>query len=197
MRVAAVAFVFVAQAAAAQTPAEIQQWFETGQYQQIVDAVPAAADPRTQHLVGLSYQKLERQADAERVSDTLAAGPDTDPWAHIGRAAALLLDETRTAQAEETARRAVDLDPGLSRGHYQLGLVPGRQRDYARAATAFDVVIDLGPRFAYAHYYAGLSAYQIKRTDTMAVDFENFLRLAPTAPERGQVESAMRTLRGH
>ena len=101
--------------------------------------------------------------------DALAAEPDTDPWAHIGQAAVLLLDERRTVHTEETARLAVDLDSGLSMGHYQLGLVHGWYRDYARAVIAFDMVINIEPRFAYTHYYAGLSAYQIKRTDKVAV----------------------------
>ena len=52
------------------------------------------------------------------------------------------------------------------------------------------------PRFAYAHYYAGLSHYRVGRTDKMAAAFEHFLTLAPKAPERPQVESIMRTLRG-
>ena len=43
---------------------------------------------------------------------------------------------------------------------------------------------------------AGLSYYQIDRTDRMAAAFETFLELAPEAPERGRVESVLRTLRG-
>ena len=49
---------------------------------------------------------------------------------------------------------------------------------------------------AYAHYYAGLSYYQAERIDLMAAFFESFLKLAPDAPERAQVESIMRTIRG-
>ena len=202
MRVAAFTFLFVsfvsfvAQAVAAQALAEIQQWFEAGQYQQIVDAVPEPEDPRTQYLAGLSYEKLDRAGDARRVFDSLMARPDSDPWAHIGSSAASLLDATMTAEAERAARRAIELDSGLSMAHYQLGLVHGRQKDYERAVTAFDAAINAEPRFAYAHYYAGLSYYQIDRTDKMASAFEYFLTLAPGAPERGQVASIMRTLRG-
>ncbi len=199
MRVEALTFLFVsfvAQAVAAQAPAEIQRWFEAGQYQQIVDAVPEPEDPRTQYLAGLSYEKLDRPGDARRVFDSLMARPDSDPWAHIGSSAASLLDATMTAEAERAARRAIELGSGLSMAHYQLGLVHGRQKDYERAVTAFDAAINAEPRFAYAHYYAGLSYYQIDRTDKMASAFEYFLTLAPGAPERGQVASIMRTLRG-
>ena len=40
---------------------------------------------------------------------------------------------------------------------------------------------------AYAHYMAGMSFYKAKRVDKMAVYFENFLKLAPEAPERPAV----------
>jgi hypothetical protein len=49
---------------------------------------------------------------------------------------------------------------------------------------------------AYAHYEAGMAYYKAKRVDRMAVYFENFLRLAPNAPERSAVQSIMRTVRG-
>jgi hypothetical protein len=49
---------------------------------------------------------------------------------------------------------------------------------------------------AYAHYEAGMAFYKIKRIDRMAVYFENFLRVAPDAPESAAVQSIMRTVRG-
>jgi hypothetical protein len=49
---------------------------------------------------------------------------------------------------------------------------------------------------AYAHYNAGMNFYKASRVDRMAVYFENFLKLAPNAPERPAVESIMRTVRG-
>ena len=49
---------------------------------------------------------------------------------------------------------------------------------------------------AYAHYEAGMAYYKAKRVDKMAVYFENFLKLAPAAPERPAVLSIMKTVRG-
>jgi len=49
---------------------------------------------------------------------------------------------------------------------------------------------------AYAHYEAGMAYYKAKRVDRMAVYFENFLKLAPNAPEKPAVQSIMRTVRG-
>ncbi len=49
-------------------------------------------------------------------------------------------------------------------------------------------------RNAYAHYYGGMMHYRANRVDRMAVHFEQFLKLAPEAPERPEVLSIMRTL---
>ena len=43
---------------------------------------------------------------------------------------------------------------------------------------------------------AAMAFYRVKRADLMAVHFERFLKLAPNAPERAEVESIMRTMRG-
>jgi len=41
-----------------------------------------------------------------------------------------------------------------------------------------------------------MAFYKIKRVDRMAVYFENFVKLAPNAPEKAAVQSIMRTVRG-
>ena len=68
--------------------------------------------------------------------------------------------------------------------------------DRPAAADAFAKATEANPQMAYAHYRAGMNFYEAKRVDRMAQYFENFLRLAPNAPERPAVESIMRTVRG-
>ena len=41
-----------------------------------------------------------------------------------------------------------------------------------------------------------MSFYKAKRVDKMAVYFENFLKLAPNAPENPAVQSITKTVRG-
>ena len=197
------AVMLLAQTALPPSSHQIQQWFEAGNDQQVVEASASASDPKAEYLTGLSYQRLNRLAEARQVFENLAARPETDAWAHIGHSAALLsqaaagsVPVSAAAEAEQAARRAIELAPGLSLGHYQLGRVQGQKKDFGQAVSAFEQVIALEPRFAYAHYFVGLSYYEINRTDKMAGAFEYFLKLAPDAPERGQVESIMRTLRG-
>jgi tetratricopeptide (TPR) repeat protein len=182
--------------------ADVQRWFESGRYDQVIESAADATDPRTVYLSGLSSVELDRVDEARRRFEQLRDRPGEDGWRHIGASAALLNDPvTREdavvgARAVEAARLAVMLDDANAYAHYQLGRALGRQRAYPLAAAAFDEAIAREPRFAYAHYYAGLSYYQAGRTDLMAVAFDAFLTLAPDAPERSRVESIMRTLRG-
>jgi Flp pilus assembly protein TadD len=68
--------------------------------------------------------------------------------------------------------------------------------DFNAAVQAFERAIEARPRFAYAHYQAGLAYDRIGRADLLAARFETFLRLAPEAPERAAVEGILRTIRG-
>jgi tetratricopeptide (TPR) repeat protein len=75
-------------------------------------------------------------------------------------------------------------------------LVLEARNERPAAAEAFVKATQASPSMAYAHYHAGMNFYEAKRIDQMAVYFENFLKLAPNAPERPAVESIMKTLRG-
>ena len=90
----------------------------------------------------------------------------------------------------------MEQDGNLAQAHYQLGLVESAQDKQAPAAEAFAKAAALDPQMAYAHYEAGMAYYKIKRVDRMAVYFENFLKLAPNAPEAPAVKSIMKTVRG-
>jgi tetratricopeptide (TPR) repeat protein len=80
--------------------------------------------------------------------------------------------------------------------HYQRGVVLMMRRDYGDAANAFAKAVQLDRTFAAAYYYAGLANNRVKRLALMANNFEMFIKLAPNAPERPEVESILRTIRG-
>lgn len=186
---------------------DVQSAFEAGAHEQVVAAATGSADPATVYLSGLSLLELNRVSEARERFERLAARLDDEAWHHVGVSALRLNPAPDGAagkdptgperdEAETAARAAAAVEDAPALAHYQLGLALGRQQDYAAAAAAFEDVIARDPAFAYAHYYAGLSYYQTDRTDRMAAAFETFLELAPKAPERGRVESVLRTLRG-
>jgi tetratricopeptide (TPR) repeat protein len=185
--------------AAAPAPQDVnlRTLFESGKHEQVVERVSGMEDPdpAALYLAALSHQKLSRPDEAKALYGRLAGRDNADAWHHIGTSGRLLL-ESNAKEAITAANKAVKADANLAYAHYQAGLAYGQAGDFAKAAAAFEKAGQLAPEFAYAHYHAGLSYYRAKRVDLMATHFEAFLKTAPEAPERPEVESIMRTVRG-
>jgi tetratricopeptide (TPR) repeat protein len=185
--------------AAGQNVADVRQLFDAGRYQEVLRAADVATDEadraaRLQYLAAQSYSKLN-DLDAARRTYARLADSGSNPWAPIGRSALLLIDKQFDA-ALASADQAVAAMPSLPEAHYQRGLAFMARNDYGNAVEAFTRATTLDPNFAAAYYYAGLANYRVKRVDLMANNFSLFVRLAPNAPERPEVESILRTVRG-
>lgn len=183
----------------AQDTRSAQQLFEAGLYDQSLQKIAearqqGAAGPGEAYLAGQVLLKLHRAEEATREFDTLARLGDPQ-WVLVGQSASALAAQNNQ-HALELATRAVEAAPASFHAQYQLGLAKAEFSDWAGCAEAFHRAAELNPGFAYAHYYAGLSYSRIRRADRTSEHFERFLKLAPSAPERGAVESLMRTLRG-
>ena len=177
-----------------QTP---QQLFESGKYQDAIEKIKSHADapPDQVYMRALAHRKLSQNDEAKKVLGTLAAKEEGSAWREIGTSGTALVDGNLDA-AGAAANKAVEIDGNLAEARYQLGLVELARNNQAQAAEAFAKAAELNPQMAYAHYEAGMAFYKIKRVDRMAVYFENFLKLAPNAPEKPAVQSIMRTVRG-
>lgn len=195
MKTLFVALMLVPGVALAQDSADVLRMFEAGQYQQVVDAAQSDASPEVLFTAAQSQLKLGATDQARDVFRQLSSRGDGDPWRFIGRSGEQLLDNDVDA-ALESARQAVDMNGDMAEARYQLGLVLAKKQDWRDAAGAFDRAAELNPSHAYAHYYGGLMHYRANRPDRMANHFEQFLRLAPDAPERPEVLQIMRTVRG-
>ena len=179
----------------AQDAGQVRRMFEAGQFQQVVESAGNESDPTVLYTVAQSHQKLGAVDQAREAYGRLAALPDDNPWHFIGQSAQQLLDDQADA-ALESAQQAVSMAGGLAEAHYQLGLVQAKRQDWGGAAAAFDRASQINPSLAYAHYNGGLMHYRAGRPDRMANHFEQFLKLAPDAPERPEVLQIMRTVRG-
>jgi protein O-GlcNAc transferase len=177
----------------AQNPGEIQRLYEAGRYQQVVDSTTPDSPPDVLFTRALSLQKLGAMDQAAQTFSQLAARPESDPWHFIGLSGRQLVEGNAEA-AVASARQAAAVAPDLAAAHFQLGLVLARLQQWPEAAAAFDAASDRQPGNAYAYYYGGMMHYRANRVDQMAVHFEQFLKLAPEAPERPEVLSIMRTL---
>ena len=172
-----------------------QQLFDAVRYAEVVQAIPAQAGDDLKYLAAQAHQRLNQPAEAKAVLQQMGGGDEANAWTFIGRAGAAQVDGD-LAGSEAAARRAVALNGGLAEAHYQLGQSLYAASNWAGAADAFAQAATINPGSAYAQYYAGQAFYRAKRVDRMAQHFEYFLKLAPSAPERPQVEAVMRTVRG-
>jgi tetratricopeptide (TPR) repeat protein len=185
----------MAPVAFAQNASQVQKLFEAGQYQRVVESAQPDGDPAVLYAAAQSHQKLGETDRAVETYGALAGRDEGDAGHYIGLSGQQLLGNDVNA-ALESARRAVEIAPDMAESHYQLGLVLAKREEWAPAATEFDKVTELNPSNAYAYYYGGLMHYRANRPDQMAIHFERFLKLAADAPERPEVMSIMRTVRG-
>lgn len=195
----AIALTFIAvQSAGAQTLSDLRKLYDAGRFQQVITAaadakVPDDQQPRITYLVAQSHHKLSHPDEERRTYEQLASRGESDPWRDVGRSALALLASDPGA-AVEAANEAVARVDSLAEAHFQRGLALNARQDMAGAAAAFDKATQLDPTWAYAHYYAGIAYSKAKRVDLTASHFDTFLKLAPQAPERGEVQAIMRTL---
>ncbi len=178
-------------AASAQSLPDVRAMFDAGNYQQAIDAASAIQDPRVIFLVAQSQQKLRHPDQAQHVYQQLAGRPDA--WGAIGKSA-VAIAASNAGGALQEADQAVAKGGSIAEAHFQRGLALSAQQNFGEAANAFQKATELDPNWANAHYNAGIAFSKAKRPDQTATHFQAFLKLAPQAPERGEVQSIMRTL---
>ena len=192
-RLTALAMLLMPAAVLAQDPGQIQRLFESGKYQQVVDSTTPDSPPDVLYTTAQSQQRLGANDQAVQTFGRLAERPEADPWRFIGLSGRQMVEGNLDA-AIASARQAVAMAPEIPQAHFQLGLALARQQAWPEAAAEFDAASERQPSNAYAHYYGGMMHYRANRIDRMAVHFDQFLKLAPEAPERPEVLSIMRTL---
>ena len=188
---------FAAAATALTRPAaaqdEAQKLFEAGKYQEVVERTASESTPEARYLKALAHRKLDQNDQAKDAFRQLAEAGDA--WKAVGESGIALVDGNLD-DAVNAGRTAVERNAELPQAQFQLGQALDAKGENALAAEAFAKAAERAPQMAYAHYQAGMSFYKAKRVDKMAVYFENFLKLAPNAPETPAVRSIMKTVRG-
>lgn len=177
---------------AAEQKPEVQRLFQSGSYEEAVEAA-RDADPASTYIAAQSLLKLGRNDRAVSEMTRLRAN-EQPSWRLIGESGEALIGND-AARAIDLARRAVEADGGNPFAHYQLGLAASKASDWGTAVSGFTRAVELKPDFAYAHYWAGLAYQRQRQLSKTAEHFDAFLRLAPDAPERSAVVAVLRTIR--
>ncbi len=154
----------------------------------------AAGRADVQAYIALCYGRQGKWDEALRAADhalhldgNLILGYAAKAYALAGKGA--FEDALKVLQtAREKAPEHVEV-------FYTTGLVRYLQKAYKDAAPALKQAVDKDPQRAYAHYYLGMAYYNLNQK-AMAIQYlENFLRLAPEAPEAPQVRDLLQRLK--
>lgn len=173
-----------------------------GKLDQAVKTLDAAAkadtsDPAPEFYRGLAlYWKKDANGskDAWQKANTRAknivAKQDKDARAHFYQgASAVYLKQYGPARAS--------LDKALANGfddvmvNYHIGLSYAFEQNWQKAKESFDQVLAKDERFAYAYFYRGMVWEKLGRKDNMLVDMDQFVKLAPEAPDAGKAKAVL------
>ncbi len=174
-------------------------WFyqqgKVGEALQAFQGLEHAADRAdVQAYIALCYGRQERWDEALQAAERalqldggLILGYAAKAYALAGKGA--FEDALEVLQA---ARERAPEDVEVA---YATGLVRYLQKAYGDAAPALKQVVAKDPQRPYAHYYLGMAYYNLNQKATAIQYLENFLRLAPEAPEAPQVRDLLRRLK--
>ena len=186
----------IARPASAPSPSSIQALYESGEDREIVNrvknSVPNDVTGADRWFAAQSQLRLGLRTDAiNDLTALIQAGADPAVQVAAQLAIGRLTNDEVTL---DRARAAAAAYPESLLVQYELGLSYAVRNDFASAARVFDNCIATAPTFAYAYYQSALAYQRLDRPDVMANRFDRFIRLAPNAPERPEVESVLRTI---
>jgi tetratricopeptide (TPR) repeat protein len=173
----------------------LQKTFESGRYQDVLDSLRGTTPSPEGFWFGAhSSLRLGQRDEAIRLFTELMTVDAVPGWRTVSDLALAQIHED--PDALDYLRASIN---GVFVSHpfvqFELGMAHAQRGDFTEAAAAFDRSADVNPRFAYAYYNAALMYDQLGRADLMVGRLETFVRLAPDAPERQQVQSILTTAR--
>jgi tetratricopeptide (TPR) repeat protein len=173
----------------------VQALFEAGRDDEVITRAATPGLPSAEAWFGAqSMLRMGQRGEAMEQFRRLQDGGDSDAIRRAAQVAvARLSNETDAAAVAQQAAVAQPNDPFVQ---FEVGVTFAQLGDYAAAAQAFDASLSASPTMAYAHYQAGLAYNRLNRPDLTVTRFETFVRLAPSAPERPQVDTILRAARG-
>ena len=173
--------------------------YQSGKVAQAEKSLRAASDQnpedaRTGYYLVLALADQDKAEDADGVVKKLQ---ELAPDSEFTRLAAARLHIQR--KEFDRAQAAVDEagKTGSEDGDFLFlrGMLRAATKNYRPAVEDLEAAVQKEPRNAYAHYYAALAYNGLKRPDKMVDHFQNFLRLAPDAPESRKVQSILKAVR--
>ena len=152
-------------------------------------ATKSAKDPAAEFYKGEVLKWLDQSDQARtawraaeiRAAAIVAANPDDARAQYYLGAASNRLKKADTAR--KALKKAVEggFDPAMS--HFQIAVSYVIQENWQQALESFNQVEKADPRFAHLYFYRGLTWDKLGRKDKLLNDLDQFVKLAPNAPE--------------
>jgi len=95
--------------------------------------------------------------------------------------------EAAPAQAQENAEETAE-------AYRTRGIALLKEGKNEEAAAQLSKAIEIDPKDAYAHYYYGMVNSKLGKKDLMVKHYQNFLKLAPDAPEAPRVRALLKSM---
>jgi tetratricopeptide (TPR) repeat protein len=170
---------------------------QDGKLDQAVKTLDAAAkadpaDPAPEFYRGLAlYWKKDSSGSAAawKSANTRAKqGKGARALFYLG-ASQVYLKQYGPARTSLDKARASGFDAASV--DYYVGLSYAFEQNWEKAKESFDKVLTRDERFAYAYFYRGMVWEKLGRKDNMLVDMDQFVKLAPSAPDAGKAKALL------
>jgi tetratricopeptide (TPR) repeat protein len=142
------------------------------------------------------YQQKKRDEanaawrSAAKMAGALAKKDPTDATAQFYLGAALVRTK-KFPQARDALLIAVraGFDPAMV--NHQIGLSYLFAKSWTEAKEAFDLGLAVDPRYAPMYFWRAMAWDKIGRKDNMLIDLDQYVKLAPNAPDAGKARALL------
>jgi len=134
------------------------------------------------------------QAAAKSAAQLVAADPnDATAQFYLGAA---LVRQKKYDPALKALRLAVRGGFNEAMVNQQIGFIYLFQQKWKEAKDAFDLGLTVDPRFAPMYYWRAMAWDKLGRKDNLLLDLDQFIKLAPKAPEANKARAILKSAGG-
>ncbi len=172
--------------------------FLPNEVQQLKKTQPKSTEAYTLYLKGRFHARAVTKASYLKAIDYLRQATEKEPKYALAYAEMsecyvwlgsleMIPSREAYAKAEDSARKALELDDSLPDAHLSLGLALASKLDFPGAQAGLERALDLGLKAADAHLGAAKILFTMSRNDDAITEARRALELDPLSAEICQV----------